>query len=401
MSQPDTIVGLGARSDYVASAPNIDPKRLALSAEEDKVFTCVGKVSQIKDVLSRSGLSEPRTIAVLLALRAKGVIVPAKVNKPSGPADLANAALAEEVDLDPARKKEILDLERMVESAHHFEVLGLRPGAPAEEVKKAFYEASRRYHPDRYFGKSLGSFKARIERVFRRLSEANTTLTDPERRAAYLQEHPELAAAPAPQASVSEEAAKTAADEKREAERRARFIKHPYLAKAARVSELLNRAKAHIAKGEHGHAYTDLHMAAQIDEKNVEVKTLLAESKRRHESARAQEELDKAAEAEALGELEAAVAAYKTASNLDPSLAAPAVKAARLLLHLGDSKDARTFAQRAVDAAPKVAEHHALLGEVLLAAGSKVLAKRQFEEALKLDPQHAEAKKHAKKWWPF
>src|SRR5258708_6452947 len=57
-----------------------------------------------------------------------------------------DAAMAEQVDLDADRKKEILSLERALDQLNHFEVLGLRPGASNAEVKKAYHEASRRYH---------------------------------------------------------------------------------------------------------------------------------------------------------------------------------------------------------------------------------------------------------------
>ena len=33
------------------------------------------------------------------------------------------------------------------------------------------------FHPDRYFGKSLGSFKPKLERLFTRVTEAHDVLT--------------------------------------------------------------------------------------------------------------------------------------------------------------------------------------------------------------------------------
>ena len=166
MSAPSTIAGLGARTDHVATVPNLDPSRLRLTPEEGRLLASVGRVSRIEDVLRRSGLDEPRAIAVLLALRAKGAIVPARVvNQAAGPVEPVDAALAEEVDLEPERKREILELERSMGGLDHFAVLGVRPGATPAEVKQAYYNASRRFHPDRYFGKNLGSYRARVERI--------------------------------------------------------------------------------------------------------------------------------------------------------------------------------------------------------------------------------------------
>ncbi len=97
--------------------------------------------------------------------------------------------MAEQVALDDALKKELLELEAKLETADHFALLGLPPGAEPAEVKAAYFELCRRIHPDRYFRKNLGSFKARMEKVFKALSKAHQTLTDPEKREAYLSTH--------------------------------------------------------------------------------------------------------------------------------------------------------------------------------------------------------------------
>src|SRR6266849_1374916 len=97
----------------------------------------------------------------------------------------------EHVELDPEKKREILRLEEELGRMNHFEVLGLPPGASPAEVKQSYYEASLKYHPDRFYQKKLGSFGPRIERIFRRLTEANVVLTDPKKRSEYQRVHPE------------------------------------------------------------------------------------------------------------------------------------------------------------------------------------------------------------------
>ena len=68
------------------------------------MLALVGRVERIDAVLSRSSLGEARTIAVLLALRAKGAIVPARVvQRAPSAAPVVDASMAEEVDLEPSR----------------------------------------------------------------------------------------------------------------------------------------------------------------------------------------------------------------------------------------------------------------------------------------------------------
>ena len=306
--------------------------------------------------------------------------------------------MAEHVDLDADRKKEILSLERALDRLNHFEVLGLRPGAPAAEVKKAYHEASRRYHPDRYFQKNLGSFRPRVERIFKRIHESYAVLSDPDSREAYERDHPELAVT-APKANTP----RTPQDERRSAERRARFARHPYMAKVTKVHELLASGKKSLGSGDFSKAYADLHLASQLDPKNHDVHELLTKVRHRHEQQRAAEELKRAQTAEKAGDVTLAAKTYVSAANLDRRSALAAFKAAMLLRQTGgDLKEAKALAQRAVDLDPKSADHRFLLAAVLEQVGMSKLANRHLEEGIKLNPNHAEAKKRQKKSrWPF
>jgi curved DNA-binding protein CbpA len=402
LTRAETIVGLGARTDYVAPVPNADPARLRLTAEEGALFAQVGRAARIDELLSRSGLEEPKAISVLLALRAKGAIAPARVSRQV--AEPVDAALAEEVEISEERKREILQMERLLER-DHFAVLGLSPMASQEQLRDAFFEASRKFHPDRFYGKNLGSFRARIDRIFQRLAEAHATLSDPGRRQAYLAVHPELGATAVPEPSPATGASAQAGlvEDGRSVERRARLAKHPYLAKQTRLGELVGRGRARLANGEASLAVSDLQVAAQLDPQNKELQAMLAEAKQRADAQRAEQELERAGQAELLGNAAMAAEAYKAAAALDPRNSTAAYKAAACLHRLGrEAREVHGLALRAVELSPKSAEAQALLGEIYLEAGMKKLAKKHLDEALRLRPDHAEAKRVLKKLrWPF
>ncbi len=400
----EVITGLGTREDFVAPSPQAEARRGSLTAEENALVGIVGRAAQIRELLAKSGHPEPKTIALLLALRAKGVIIPAKIQHVPG---AASAALLEEVELDETRKKEILNLESKLESAHLFELLQVETGAPPEEVKKSFYELSRKFHPDRYFGKNLGSFRPRIERIFKKLMEAQTTLTDPAKRTAYLNQNPHLkrkvtseqpaAAAPPPEAPKP----KSPEDERRDAERRARLAHHPYLAKTAKSGDLVKRARELMAKGEYSLAFNDINTAVKLDERNAEAKALLGEVRKKADAQRVEQEVARGMEALDLDPARA-LSFFRAALAIDPRHAQANLMAARLLYQTnGDPKEVAAFAQHAVEALPKDLEPRVLLAQALEQGGMKALAKRQWEEVLKLNPNHAEAKKRLKARWPF
>jgi curved DNA-binding protein CbpA len=317
--------------------------------------------------------------------------------------------LDEKVDIDDARKKEILALEAKLSSPNHYEILGVPVGASTEEVKAAFREASKKFHPDRYFGKQLGSYKARLERIFRRLVEAHDVLTDPARRQAWLEANPSLCAAVRAQTGSSgtfnaNGAPREKSDEekKREAERRARLARHPYLARVSRIQEQLARAREAIARGEYSQAFTYLNQAHQMAPNHVEVKMLLAEVRLKNEQLRAEASYKAGLEALERQDEEAAINALRMAVAASAAHHQAAYKLATLLQRrMADPREVISFAQKAVDAAPDNATYRLFLGLQMEAAGMKALARKHLEEAARLAPDDPEVKKHVKRRWAF
>lgn len=95
------------------------------------------------------------------------------------------AELDEAADLDPDRKRHVLDLFYRLDQLDHYELLGVSQQADKKEIKAAYYELVKLYHPDRYFGKQLGTFKPKLEKTFQRLTEAHDALTRKKERDEY------------------------------------------------------------------------------------------------------------------------------------------------------------------------------------------------------------------------
>jgi curved DNA-binding protein CbpA len=76
------------------------------------------------------------------------------------------------------------DRERL-RGANHYEVLGVLPAAPAEEIKAAYVAAAKKYHSDAYSGLDLGSGRRIAEELFAKVSEAHQVLSAADRRAEY------------------------------------------------------------------------------------------------------------------------------------------------------------------------------------------------------------------------
>jgi curved DNA-binding protein CbpA len=105
---------------------------------------------------------------------------------PNAPPRLHDPAeLDEVVELDAEKKRRILDLFYRLEDLTYYQVLGVEEQADKKRIKSAYYAMAPEFHPDRFFRKNLGSYKAKIEAVFNRVTIAHDVLTAKDRRAEY------------------------------------------------------------------------------------------------------------------------------------------------------------------------------------------------------------------------
>jgi tetratricopeptide (TPR) repeat protein len=91
------------------------------------------------------------------------------------------AALKEDVALDDAIRRRILAMARLADGRDPWALLGVKAGADARQLKRAYFKLSKEIHPDRYFGQRLGSFTPQLPAVFEALSRAYGRLTNPDR----------------------------------------------------------------------------------------------------------------------------------------------------------------------------------------------------------------------------
>jgi curved DNA-binding protein CbpA len=303
----------------------------------------------------------------------------------------SDADLAEDVELDAERRREILYADAMFDTFTHWQVLRIPWNAAAADAKSAYLDLVKRFHPDRYAGKQLGSFRPRLDRIFRRLTEARDVLIDEARRAAYVR-----ATAPPEQAARIE--ARKIDDERRAQERRARLARtNTVFRRAGEVGALLERGRQALAEGRITQAAADLVVAQGMDPRNAEVAALASEAKRRVAGAKASELLRKGQEEEAMGRLASAIELYREAIDTDPASVRALAEGARATAAGGDVAQARRLVDSALKVGPRSGVAHEALGLVLEAEGNKKEARRALERALELDPSLERAKQRLKK----
>jgi hypothetical protein len=97
------------------------------------------------------------------------------------PTDEERAALSETVELEPDDRIRILALARLVELHDPWALLGVPNGADKKILKRAYFKLSKEVHPDRFYGRQLGTFADRLSVVFEAVSRAYARLTSSEK----------------------------------------------------------------------------------------------------------------------------------------------------------------------------------------------------------------------------
>jgi DnaJ-domain-containing protein 1 len=226
----DEIPGLGAKGDKPRLNPSLDFTQLKLTPTEGFILSRIDGRASYDEVCRMSSLGREETLAILRKLKMENLILcpaessaaPAARRTPrpqrspgpelnpktpppvmvtdemlrqarersrgkpdenptaqvpvlerlddGGPVDPSD--LVEGPDLSQETKKRILRLYRRMRKLAPHELLGVAKDADSAAIKRAFGAASKELHPDRYFGKDLGSFREKLAKIFNRITEA-------------------------------------------------------------------------------------------------------------------------------------------------------------------------------------------------------------------------------------
>jgi len=84
----------------------------------------------------------------------------------------------------PMSALEIQALVKIIDELDYYQILHLEPGSSSSEIKRAFHETSRTFHPDVNRHLEPGALE-QCARIAKRVTEAYCVLRDPRRRKAY------------------------------------------------------------------------------------------------------------------------------------------------------------------------------------------------------------------------
>jgi hypothetical protein len=245
-----------------------------------------------------------------------------------------------ETDVTPEDVEAFLERLRRAES--YYEILGVASATATTELKEAYYDIARRYHPDR-FRKAEPALLTRLESAFARITQAYETLSDNQLRANY---NAKLQARRKAQ-QIVDATAKPKSPESEPAARPETTPTAPVIPAAERAANDFKEGLAALEQGQRGLAAGLLASAARLVPNEARYRAFYGQL------LAAQENTRRAAEAE----LQAAI-------KLDPKNADYRVMLAQLFRDLGFGIRVKGEAERAVAADPNNRKARDLLREL-------------------------------------
>ncbi len=424
----------------VRLAPGCNPARLPLSPAEGYLLSRIDGATPWRLLREIGGLTPEDVDRCLERWIDQGILLvadgapgpngakrsappasprPAEPPAAAAPAPAALASRPEEaidasLEIPVEAQRRILAFEAKLDRPYH-EILGVAKDADARTVKRAYFELSKEYHPDRYFRKRVGRHGERLERIFRKVLEAYELLADPTTRAEVQRSLDAAAAAPpaappSPPTPLSVVArpsppaapASSAPPAPPTAPRpRAPRISTAHLRalaqRKAKAKTFFEAGMAAFQASRWLEAASSVRLALAFDPWNAAYKESFAGVQRRANDERAKQFVKEAESALELRQPKEALRLYEEALHCVPHEPEINYKAARLALVLGeDPKRAKEYAARACELRPEVPAHHRLLGQIYKSGGLVANARRELEAALRLDPRDAEARQELK-----
>jgi curved DNA-binding protein CbpA len=329
-------------------------------------------------------------------------------NGGSGESSPEEGASTETVELSSEFQDELRDLARALPGLNYYELLGVEKEADAAAIRTAFFERSKRFHPDRYFTKQIGPYGPLLTEIYKRVVAANDILRDPGLRTSYDRllteggpKHKRRSPvdSPAPPAdcpsSLRDKPPAPSLRDRKGLHSRQNLLQ----GLEGRLKKSRSKAKGHfeqaIVHKEAGHwerAATMLKHALAFDPRDQNIHDELAEVVILANATRAEEALSRGRAMLKRGEQEAAIEMLAEASQLRPTDAELATTVAELLRDDGKLKLAQEFAERAVSLEGDFVRALKVLGQILKHLGDATGARKNLQRAWELDPMDREIK---------
>jgi curved DNA-binding protein CbpA len=295
------------------------------------------------------------------------------------------------LEIPPELQRELQDLASREGRISHYELLGVPADADGGAIRRAFLDKSRTFHPDAWYRKELGEYGPLLSRAFQRINTAYQVLTDAEARSAYDKENLRLFTA-ADQALIQKRNLSDEEEQRRDREKRERLLRMKGFARIGAARQLFEQAVQQAGEGNRGAAIAALKTARELDPQRREISLKLTELEKEALKVRVASAITWAKDLESQQQFEKAKGIFLNAFNQDGASAEAALGAARCAAEARDWQQCASWAQRAIELGPAELAAHVLAARAFAQLKLKARAKAELQFVLAKKPDHPEAK---------
>lgn len=168
---------------FPAENPLYRFQEIQLAPAEQRILDqCRGDLT-LRGLLQSHQLSRREIEPLLAALLVTGIL------ESRAEPEVKQAPCCEQPLEQRTRREEFLKEYAWMMQQDYFTLLGVSESDLREQVRRAYYNLVKKYHPDRFFEQELfPDLRDKINALFQRISDAHETLIDPARKARYLAE---------------------------------------------------------------------------------------------------------------------------------------------------------------------------------------------------------------------
>jgi curved DNA-binding protein CbpA len=157
---------------------------LFLDDVDKEILSLIRGKATAKKILANSPTGEFETIKTLYALLSARIITVTR-------GDVESSVMPEEViqeaslEIDPEFLKRVDALSESCETMGYYALLGVHRSSSKSDIKKAYFNVAREFHPDRHFSVQSEDIKSKLNDIFAHATIAYKTLSDPKKRNEY------------------------------------------------------------------------------------------------------------------------------------------------------------------------------------------------------------------------
>jgi len=341
--------------------------RLIISEEEWEVIIALAETGGSSSVESLRKMT--RMEGELIQEVIKGLLERGIISRGAGeaPSDAAKSA----PDAEVAQYLEYL------RDLNYYQILQLNPDADAPTIRRSYFRLMREYNPDRFMKEKHPETRERLKEIFRNLTRAYETLSDPRARREYDLTIPEFTGALEKEDEAAFEALWSG-----EVGPGPLPESNPELAKSFFESGLQD-----FQKSDYRSAELNFKLAIALDPSRDDYQAGLAKARKIVHGQQAREAALKAIYLEEEGKHSQAIKWMSRAVELDHEVAEYRYDLGRMIETYGrDLNSARMHVLLALDRRPGKPDYLLLFGKIQMRLGELADAKRTFKKVLSLDP---------------